>query len=1036
MVLKKTQITEYFIKKLMDRLFKIAMFSSKASSSHNKETCLDEYYLQHSEENRMYSARFYDLLLECWKEWDAVFSESFRKIKDKAAKLRPLFPAKFTWLNHLQGREDANPNPNVSDRLGGSLTESVDPHLPSPILARPAKEQELSLQSPILPPVNKEELRKLMSESQAMRGTTKDMMSGMGEADFQLMFAEIYNPLRDNLRKMNEKKDQALQLRTADERLSRGFIDEMDYLEDLLGKFDDFGRKTIDFHTLMEFLGGPGPAAAKPNVRQSVQEHAAFDFDEPRKVQESDFGGPAAPRRESGADPNRNSHGFAIGTFGNPTNDFGFEGEAHAEPDLVHKPTASFRKKEAQGFHSNLSGVEHSKIKEFSAENLGEPGEGGDFDWHIESQKHPSKPAGSKVFDSFEPNSDAFFRKAQSVSGKTIDKEAKPAAAFTSKSQMKGADFSPSGFRPSNLESKESDFGAKSPKDPFSSAAQAKSAPNAKQQNFNFGKQASPEQDFGGPASQFDFGRHQASPFDEREDSDPLHTNFQANLQPDRPKPRPNEPFESDQMRAPQFGRPFPGNAPSAGPFSQPPKRPEPQFEEKKFPRKSPFQQNPFGGAGNDSPFTPEHDPHPAFGQEREDEGFRDYQDEPLEDPEESHMRRPNERQFGSQDRSHRMEREQDRFEFDYNDADRRLPPPQAPRFLDITSNFNIFYDPRKSPNSRPSAKNGRKTDDQRFKGSFRAESQGDGHAGPSSLRPRGEPFTEFDERLDQQSLRKPSDKVISNASSGNRMGFTFGGADQKRSRFDDPEILARIQEARAQDGQGLGDRETDQEHNSQNPKLKRIHLDDLNESRNESGSHRDLLPSRPGPTAQSATKASRNTANIVEGADDPMDAEEKALILELKNENEFLKQQCKLLHDQWTESTLRQEAKDSLRNSRPQSELSKRTGSKMVQSSVRKDGLYPSVVLDTEPDSRLKKAKQHKQVELLSQLNQQYALYIEALQKDLGDLIRKGTLEEGRATGQVPHLPEAPGRRDAQPESGPGSRRSHFGGQGWRRLG
>lgn len=1048
MILKKTQITEYFIKKLMDRLFKIAMFSSKASSSHSKETCLDEYYLQHSDENKMYSARFYDLLVECWKEWDQVFSESFRKIKEKAAKLRPLFPAKNTWLTHLENKEETNVN--VSSHLQHSMTESIEPHLPSPILAR-RPEPELAAASPMLPPVNKEELRKIVTESQATRNNAKDMMAGMTEADFQAMFTDFYNPLQENLRKLEAKREAAGRLKGVDDRAHRNFMDEIDYLEDLIAKMDDFGRKAIDFHTLMDFLQVGSGGGANPITRQSVQERTGFDFDEPKK-RESEFGGPAVPRRESNPESARASNGFAIGTFGNQQQDFGFQPDVQ-EADFLSKPTGSFRRKENQGFHSNLSGVETSgRIKEFSAENFGGPDEGaGDFDWNIDSQKNNPKPPGSKTFDSFEPNGDAFFRKAQSVSGKTVDKEAKAAATFTAKSQMKAADFSPSGFnRNSNLDSKDSGFGGKAMKDPFGSAALPK-APGRVPQTFNFGKQASPEQDTS-PAGPFEFGRNQASPFEEPEEfgHQGIHSNFQANLEPERVGFGAEDQFGDEGFKAPQFGnsagrkqpfgdssfenkfasntrsennRSFPGNAagvPSA--FSQPVKASDRQpFEEKKFARKSPFQQNPFGATGNDSPFGAEAGA-AQFEQNDQLGNFKDYQDYPEEDAEEEDPRNGlPANYFASQDRPPKRPTDQERFDYEYQEpgkGGRSEFSRDVRREYEIRASFTFNYDPREAVGKqgavRRSQANLKKalSEDQRFKGSFRAESQGDHQHTASSFKPKSEFFAEFDERLDHQSAPKHSDKAISNVSSGNRMGFTFGGADQRRTRFDDPEILARISEAKDripnhQFDYGKDDYEQSNQHASSNPKLRRIHLEDLNESRNEMSIAE--VNSRGTPSVPSTAKHRRE---VVEEIPEAPDHEAQAQIEELKNENEFLKQQCKLLHDQWAEVSQRQEASSTLRASRPQSEMSKR-GSRLAQSDVRQKGMYPSSVIDTEPDlSKRSKAKQQKQIELFSKLNEQYALYIEALQKDLGGLIRTRKAQERR--------PTAPGNQGRRGQSSP----------------
>jgi hypothetical protein len=451
--------------------------------------------------------------------------------------------------------------------------------------------------------------------------------------------------------------------------------------------------------------------------------------------------------------------------------------------------------------------------------------------------------------------------------------------------------------------------------------------------------------------------------------------------------------------------RSFPGNpagVPSA--FTQPVKSADRQpFEEKKFARKSPFQQNPFGATGNEGRFGADPDA-PPFDQGDHGTHFKDYQDYPEEDAEEYDLRNGNQpNYFASQDRSKKNFSDQERYDYDYQEPERRGRPEfsrEAPKEYEIRPSFTFNYDPRESHNKsssvRRSQQNMKKAlaEDQRFKGSFRAESQGENHQTPSSFKPKSEFFAEFDERLDQQSAPKHSDKAISNVSSGNRMGFTFGGADQRRSRFDDPEILAKISEARERmhhqhNDSGKGDPEHSN-HASSNPKLRRIHLEDLNESRNEMSIAE--AHSRGAPSVPSSTNHRREAAEVVQ---EVADNESQAQIDELKNENEFLKEQCKLLHDQWAEVTQKQELTSTLRASRPQSEMSKR-GSRLAQSDIRQKGMYPSSVIDTEPDvSKRSKAKQQKQIELFSKLNEQYALYIEALQKDLGGLIRTRKAEE-----------------------------------------
>lgn len=99
-------LVEYFVKKLMSRLFLIAQFEMKFDDRQKGARCLKMYFNQNSQENSDYSFKFYTLLLECWKHWDEMFSGEFKKIKANCDKLRPIFPVNDYHYNDLDGQED------------------------------------------------------------------------------------------------------------------------------------------------------------------------------------------------------------------------------------------------------------------------------------------------------------------------------------------------------------------------------------------------------------------------------------------------------------------------------------------------------------------------------------------------------------------------------------------------------------------------------------------------------------------------------------------------------------------------------------------------------------------------------------------------------------------------------------------------------------------------------------------------------------------------------------------------------------------
>lgn len=99
---KNPAIVEYFCEKICDRLKKIALAASEKKEKLTKaEHCLDDFFEDNSAENRKNSATFYRLLMECWKRWDECFSQTFRKIRNAADKLRPFLPTQYNYYDSL-----------------------------------------------------------------------------------------------------------------------------------------------------------------------------------------------------------------------------------------------------------------------------------------------------------------------------------------------------------------------------------------------------------------------------------------------------------------------------------------------------------------------------------------------------------------------------------------------------------------------------------------------------------------------------------------------------------------------------------------------------------------------------------------------------------------------------------------------------------------------------------------------------------------------------------------------------------------------
>lgn len=108
-------VVEFFMKKLMSRLFLIAQFEMKVEDRQKGTRCLKKYYNQNSQENSDFSFKFYTLLLECWKHWDQLFSQEHKKIKVNCDKLRTIFPVNDYHYNDLEADEEG-------EERGGRLT--------------------------------------------------------------------------------------------------------------------------------------------------------------------------------------------------------------------------------------------------------------------------------------------------------------------------------------------------------------------------------------------------------------------------------------------------------------------------------------------------------------------------------------------------------------------------------------------------------------------------------------------------------------------------------------------------------------------------------------------------------------------------------------------------------------------------------------------------------------------------------------------------------------------------------------------------
>lgn len=104
---KIPKLVEYFIKKLLSRLYLIASFEISNNDINRGSRCLNKYYNNQSPENQNYSLKFFVLLLECWKRWDSLYSQSYKRIREKCDKLRHIFTANDLYINYFDPPKQA-----------------------------------------------------------------------------------------------------------------------------------------------------------------------------------------------------------------------------------------------------------------------------------------------------------------------------------------------------------------------------------------------------------------------------------------------------------------------------------------------------------------------------------------------------------------------------------------------------------------------------------------------------------------------------------------------------------------------------------------------------------------------------------------------------------------------------------------------------------------------------------------------------------------------------------------------------------------
>lgn len=468
---KKTPIVEYFIKKMLDRLFKIAQFNIKSSDPNKGQKCLDAYFSQQSKENSDFSQRFFTLLLECWKHWDELYSSTFSKIKDKCDKLRSIFPSKHQFLNHLENIQESN---KLEKDIYKPLAMAEIPsfvNLSQSVSKKPengGSSQNINVkQSQKDETFNKEKIQNLIEESINLKTNFHQILLTTDEKNFSEFFDGLYSQTEDLQRRMQLEKDHIQKSKNYDEKLKKNFSTESQNLGELIHNFDEYSRKNIDFESLLKSMDKITPKVTTPQNNDILQQKGlAFD-DLEDEIEEKDFLENKRAFRESQQfDTQRfsdkrvstdNNGAFGLETFGvkntrsstkldNQTPVFQSSMKSlEPFPELVQTKTISF----AGGFDKNDPRFDPSNGKRTSNFNSNfEPHDEQEenFNWNIDPLPEEKKnPQDFKTFASFGTDEDVHpFRKAKSVSQRTFKQESKPEINFTAKTKTAPVDFSPS----------------------------------------------------------------------------------------------------------------------------------------------------------------------------------------------------------------------------------------------------------------------------------------------------------------------------------------------------------------------------------------------------------------------------------------------------------------------------------------------------------------------------------------------------------------------------------------------------------------
>ena len=240
------EVVEYFIKKLMSRLFLIAQSDMKTKNPGRGQRCLFKYHKNTDARNLDFSNRFFTLLLECWKRWDEMYSENYPKIKKQCDQLRTIFPINEVYYSEVNGSvvaetQETGNEPNLTSfRRDQDVRKFGQPGIEFSEEPRPIKTTEVQQESS-----DSSQLDKFIYDRKIIFNKIKNSSHPMTIESierFQARLVYIQNELQKNLANSIHNTT------TIDRFYTNKIRKELELIEEALRSFSGFliGRFSID----------------------------------------------------------------------------------------------------------------------------------------------------------------------------------------------------------------------------------------------------------------------------------------------------------------------------------------------------------------------------------------------------------------------------------------------------------------------------------------------------------------------------------------------------------------------------------------------------------------------------------------------------------------------------------------------------------------------------------------------------------------------------------------------------------------------